>query len=54
MNSKKTCVWKYEEHKESWKTGCEQRFQFSYDGPKQNGFTFCPYCGLKITTSKAL
>ncbi len=34
-----------------WQTTCANAFQFTADGPDENNFKFCPYCGgkLKIT-----
>lgn len=31
-----------------WDTECGEAFQFEVDGPRENGFRFCPYCGLKL------
>lgn len=31
-----------------WVTDCDNGFQFSSDGPKQNSFRFCPYCGKPL------
>lgn len=28
-----------------WETQCGNAFQFEVDGPEDNGFEFCPYCG---------
>jgi len=38
-----------------WQTTCANAFEFSADGPKENSFKFCPYCGgkLKSTADKA-
>lgn len=35
---------------DAWRTDCDNLFQFTADGPRENGFTFCPYCGhhLKV------
>jgi hypothetical protein len=42
----KNCVWS--EDNDVWQTGCKEEFQFTNDGPKENGFNYCPYCGLPI------
>lgn len=31
-----------------WNTGCGELFQFDADGPRENGFKFCPYCGKEL------
>lgn len=31
-----------------WDTGCGNAFEFNADGPKENGFKFCPYCGGEL------
>lgn len=37
-----TCDWYY------WETSCDNAFEFTVDGPKQNGFQYCPYCGRQL------
>lgn len=33
-----------------WKcAACGELHQFEADGPEENGFQYCPYCGLTIT-----
>lgn len=39
-----TCEWT-EDDDGSFDTTCENKFEFTWDGPKKNGFKFCPYCG---------
>jgi len=43
------CKWKkngfHMEDHNYWETTCDNMFQFNIDGPKENHFTFCPYCG---------
>jgi hypothetical protein len=29
----------------AWQTECENMFVFTADGPKENDFNYCPYCG---------
>lgn len=31
-----------------WDTSCQFMFSFFIDGPKENNFKFCPYCGKPI------
>jgi len=37
---------------EKWSSDCDEAFQFTNDGPDENGFKYCPYCGsvIRITT----
>lgn len=28
-----------------WETKCGELFEFTAEGPTENGFHFCPYCG---------
>lgn len=32
-----------------WETECKRAFEFNSDGPKENEFKFCPYCGRQLT-----
>jgi hypothetical protein len=38
------CDWKENEDGQ-WPTGCGHCFDFIDDGPEENGFKFCPFCG---------
>ena len=31
-----------------WESSCNNLFEFNADGPKENQFSFCPYCGARI------
>ena len=31
-----------------WQSQCGHRFEFFDDGPPENGFIFCPYCGAPL------
>ena len=48
------CVWKKDFGEDSlligvtWLAGCKEMHTFVLDGPKYNGFDFCPYCGGPI------
>jgi len=43
------CSWHVEEDGcDIWQTGCGNAFVFNCDGPAENGFEFCPYCGGEI------
>lgn len=39
------CEWRFDDAHYKWDTTCDNGFQFTYDGPKENGFNFCPFCG---------
>lgn len=47
----RTCKWVVDENG-MFDTGCRNKFEFISDGPKENHFTYCPYCGgkLKVAT----
>lgn len=46
----KTCEWKPDgDVEDGWATACKNLFIFMADGPVQNGFEFCPYCGAALT-----
>lgn len=40
-----TCLWTQDVHTCSWDTACDNKYQFMADGPKENGYRFCPGCG---------
>ena len=53
---KKKCAWQ-EDEDGVWETGCHEMFVFEADGPQENDFRFCPYCGgplLVVKSKKAL
>ena len=45
-----TCLWIRYQDEEDWSTSCAigRDFIFNDDGPVENGFKFCPYCGLSL------
>ena len=43
-----SCQWK-EDADGIWQTDCGNAFEFTADGPTENEFRFCPYCGGKIS-----
>ena len=47
--SDNVCEWKLEDEEANlYLTECQQR-QLIFEGsPKENGYTYCPYCGKKI------
>jgi len=50
----KVCEWKQIEKNDSekWETSCSVicvgLFASYYDGPKERGYQFCPYCGKPL------
>ena len=42
------CEWKYNDTEYYWESSCEHLHIFMADGPKENEYIFCPYCGKKI------
>lgn len=42
------CRWTYDDIDDAWDTACENKHCFITDGPRENGYTFCPYCGGTI------
>ena len=46
------CTWKLNTTDETWETSCAEVFEFSDDGPKKNGFLYCPFCGEEIFEEK--
>ena len=52
MGTKKPqCQWT-EDADGVWETACGEMFLFETDGPLENGFLFCPYCGRKLITQE--
>lgn len=47
--AEKVCRWQYDHYDDSWATGCGNRHTFLAAGPRENNYTFCPYCGGRIT-----
>lgn len=43
------CYWT-EDSDGNYETTCQEAFTFSNDGPKENKFAYCPYCGLVLIT----
>jgi len=46
-----TCIWKYEDNDDYWKTACGNAFQLLEGTPAENGMRFCPYCGGGLTVA---
>jgi rRNA maturation endonuclease Nob1 len=43
------CEWRETEDGQ-WDTECEECFEFNNNGPKENNFIYCPYCGFQVTS----
>ena len=42
------CEWKYNNSEYYWESSCEHLHIFMSDGPEENEYDFCPYCGKNI------
>ena len=42
------CEWKYNDSEYYFESSCEHLHIFMSDGPEENEYRFCPYCGKKI------
>ena len=52
--SNKKCEWKHStgDDLDIWFTACDNVFEFTEDGIKENHFKYCPYCGGEILEKK--
>lgn len=49
--SRRTCKWTLDDtHGNKWDTECGHAFEFTTDGPEENGARFCQYCGGRLVT----
>lgn len=41
------CFWSLQDdvHRSVWSTECGNVFEFMSEGPRENDFHYCPYCG---------
>jgi hypothetical protein len=47
------CRWRYSgEDEDAWDTSCDNKHCFIVEGPVENGYHFCPYCGRAIKVAK--
>lgn len=45
IDKRKPCWWRVDDNG-IWQTGCDNAFEMgNLDGPKENDFGYCPYCG---------
>ena len=42
------CEWKYNDSEYYFESSCDHLHIFMSDGPKENEYDFCPYCGKNI------
>lgn len=42
------CEWKYDDSEYYFESSCDHLHIFMSDGPKENEYKYCPYCGKKI------
>ena len=42
------CTW-FQEVDGQWATSCGESFEFTDDGPNENRFSYCCYCGGALT-----
>ena len=42
------CEWKYNYSEYYFESSCDHLHIFMSDGPKENEYEFCPYCGKRI------
>jgi hypothetical protein len=42
------CKWTQDFTSGCWGTDCGTDFEFTTDGPEENGLMFCPFCGRKL------
>ena len=47
-NKDDVCEWKYNDTEYYWESSCDHLHIFMSDGPKENEYEYCPYCGKKI------
>ena len=45
------CIWE-EDADGGWYAECRKYFTFNQDGPAENYFIYCPFCGLKIVATE--
>jgi len=50
MLKETNCTWIIQDPHDQhiWETDCGEAFVFEVDGPEQNNFKFCPFCGKPI------
>ena len=50
----RTCAWTLDDEDGSvWRTSCGRLWEFTTDGPKENGMKFCMECGKPVTITES-
>lgn len=52
MIRQSSCEWQADDDG-TWDTGCGEKHVFEVDGPRENNYRFCPYCGRPLKGKKA-
>lgn len=42
------CLWSEVAWDDFWDTECGNKHQFTFGGPEENDYDFCPYCGGRL------
>lgn len=48
----KFCRWDLDDIDGKWDTGCGEAHVFEIDGPVENNYKYCPYCGKRLAVQK--
>ena len=48
MVEENVCTWKHDSYHDMWDTSCGDAACFLSDGPKENHYHFCPFCGKPL------
>lgn len=48
VKNEQVCIWFYDEPDYTWVADCGATWQFTEDGPKENGVNFCFKCGCQV------
>lgn len=54
MSKPPECEWLQDQDYDKWDTACGEAACFITDGPKENRYTYCPWCGRLIKASPAV
>ncbi len=56
--SQRACKWRIDSTEYgdslSWDTECDNKLEFMVEGPKENGYKYCPYCSGVISVNEGL
>ena len=51
-NVTEQCDWVLDPIDGFWSSACGEMHEFTVDGPEENGYKYCPYCGDTLTIVK--